>query len=745
MKRNTSTTSDRAGTSKEEDNLPDISALAHSDNGIASVSLDEDLKKINEKKLKSDLVAWMKSNYAQMRDDMESLKRQWYLNMAFYNGKQYADIVDNKFFKDIPAPAKRVRLVINRIKPAVRTEIARLTSQDPTAEVVPATSDQSDINAAKAAHQVYLSSSETKNLKTKVVNTTFWSALCGVGYMKTTWNPGIKNEYPDGQVAMGDLEFTPLSPFHVLVPDITAIDIEDQPYVFNVFTRPLGWVKERWGDVIPKDHSPSHIGMTEIMDESHLNVDSGQKKKADSCLVIEAWFKPGGCKHLPQGGMVTLVDDFIVQFSDKGMPYAHGEYPFAKLESVPSGTYYTTSMVEDLIPPQRELNRVRSQMVEARNKMANPGYLFDKGSIDPNKFTNQVAQMVEVMPGMRTPTPLQMPEIPGYVQNEQEWLLRDIEDISGQHQVSKGNTPAGVTAATAIQFLQEQDNSYMSTAFDSMAAFQKKIGKHIIQLFIQYADSERLIKVTGKNGAVDAQWLRGSDIRSGTDLRIEDGSGLPQSKAARVAMFMDMMSRGLIPAEMGLELMNLPHMNDYWEITKIDQNQAQRENVQLANQDPEQFIQDRALREQQKQAMLMQMGFMPGDEMENPEAAMIASQFDAPILRVNDFDNHEVHIEEHNRFRKSQEFETLDPVLQEEMGRHVAAHEQAMQQKLLEQAFFQNGGAPNPEQAMMEQMAMGDPNADPNAPVEESGEGAGNQFSDIPTNPDAAVDTTQPV
>ena len=693
-------------TSKAWDSLQKLGA-SQGDKEVVDPGMQSQLDEIKLAELKKNLIKWAKEKYVEMKGSSATVRAQMELNLSFFNGDQYVELRGSKLVQ-VPPTKKRLRLVINRIKPVIRTELARLTSQDPTAEVVPATSEDADIIAARAAEQVYLSTKTRKNLKKTMTDAAFWSTTCGLGYVKTSWNKDVVVAMPNDLEAKGDINYMAVSPFHVYVPDLTVTDIEDQPYLINVMAKPVDWVQARWADILPEGMKPTVMGMSEIFDSSRMNTAGGTQDKPDSHLIMEVWVKPGGNKYLPNGGMFTMVDDNIVVLSEK-MPYDHGEYPFAKLESVPSGTYYTTSVIEDLIQPQKQLNRNRSQIIETGNLLGSPGYTYHRGAIDPNKMTNQLGQMIEVTPGMEAPMPLTLPPMPAHLAQMTEEFLRDIEDLSGQHQVSKGNTPSGVTAATAIQFLQEADNSYMSTSFDSMEMVHQKIAKHTIALFIQLVDSERLIKVIGKDGQASEQLLRGSDIKTGTDIRVEAGSGLPESKAARIAMIMDMMSRGALDPQMGFELMDLPHMKDYWEITKRDQRQAQRENIQLSRVDPAKLAEERQMREQMKAQALAEMGMTIDDVEMEPQAAMLAAQYDMSVLTVNDWDNHEAHIEEHNNFRKGQEFEGLPPEIQEEFARHIAQHEQMMQEAMFNQIMKDQMQGVDPEQ-----MAE-DPSVDPNA------------------------------
>lgn len=49
-----------------------------------------------------------------------------------------------------------------------------------------------------------------------------------------------------------------------------------------------------------------------------------------------------------------------------------------------------------------------------------------------------------------------------------------------------------------------------------------------------------------------------------------------------------------------------------------------------------------------------------------------------PLVPVNTWDNHQVHIEVHNRFRKTQAFEVLSDPIKRQFELHVQMHAQAL-------------------------------------------------------------------
>lgn len=705
---------------------------------------DEEIRLSYDELVENDKLAeWVMKCYNRCKEDMTGIRNQWYLNLAFYKGDQYVQMIRGKLIHT-PPMSGRVRMRINRIRPAARTEIARMTSQKPTATVLPASADDDDILAAEAGEAVWEMVSEEKDIQSKLIQAAFWGFNTGIGYLKAEWDSskptGQKTEM--GETVLGDHVYTAPTPFHIFVPDGLEQDIEDQSYVIHTFTKTLEEVREAWGDKIPANKAPTVRSTSEILQSAYLNMPgNSQAAKPDSCLVMECWVKPGATPLLPKGGLVIVVDDVVVYKDTEGIPFEHGQYPFAKIDMVPSGGYFSTSPIEDLIPIQKEINRNRSHQIETRNLAGKPGYTYYEGSLDPNKWRSKPGQLIGLKPGFNPPTPLALPQLPQHISEEHQNLLRDFEDISGQHQVSKGSAPSGVTAATAISFLQEQDESYMYTVYYSIEKAMQKIAHQTLMNSVQYWDEPRLVRSVGRDNPFSAKLLTKAELKGGTDIRMDTGSAMPVSKAARNALFMDLMSRGLIDAQKGLEYMNLPNMRKYYDDIKVDEKHATRENLKLRSVGIEELEEVAQQVQMQKMEYLMANEFITEDGQPDEEAArnsiegaQALDSFDKPILPVNDWDNHEVHIFIHEKFMKSQAFEVLPELLQQEFIKHVQEHKNIGLSAQLTQ-MMQNGTSGgqnvqdesgNPGGFDMAAMMGGG-----GAPMESNNAGGANQFSGI--------------
>ena len=620
------------------------------------------------------IVVWTKDKFSSIKNARVATERQWYLNLAFYFGKQNVTMlkpqISGAAFNTTtrlyvpPAPYYRSRPVINRIRPTIRTELAQLTGNRPNASVVPASADDRDMYAAMAGEQIYENLYIEHNLRNVIRRAMWWTCVTGVGFMKCYWDENKPYRDVQNPEAKGNICFSHETPFHVLLPDFREEELENQPFLIHAQAKSSDYVAMRFPTAIDGTplKQPSTNEASELIEDSFLNLVGTQNiNREQSVLVLEVWVKPGMTQMFPEGAFFTVVGDKIVQ-GMQGWPYSHGKYPFAKFDHIPGGKFYSSSLIEDLIPLQKEFNRTRGQIIEAKNRMAKPQLAAARGSIDASKITTEPGLVIFFTPGFQPPQPIPLTPLPAYVIQELDRIIADWNDISGQHEVTHGQVPPGVTAATAISFLQERDESKLSPTFDSLESGIEKIAQMALSYVVDFWDVPRIVKVTGPNGAFDAMAFKGSDLRGNLDIRVEGGSALPVSKAAKQALIMDLMKMGFIDPNKGLEIMDMGGINKLYEQIQVDQRQVQRENLRMSK------VTQKYLEEYNMQnAQMLQA---------DPNA--FDGNMPPLIVSVNSWDNHALHIEYHNTYRKSQSFENLPQETKALFEAHVQAHVQAM-------------------------------------------------------------------
>lgn len=609
------------------------------------------------------LIDWAKKNYTACKFARNTEERQWKFNLAMYNGLQYAELMRAGTLKgeilQKPARADENRETVNRVEPLVRTEMARILAQRPSASVLPASADDEDMFAAMAGEQVWESQYRNGKVHDVMTRAAFWLVITGNGFIRTTWDDV---SYDNNAEASGKICYDSVNPFNFFIPDVREEDIEKQAYVLNAYTKTPEWLRMAYPKELQGvDLTPNANAANEFLDETWLQIQGAKRPDPDQVIVYEYWVKPNSVEILPGGGHLVFVDGAMLAYTP-GFPYKHGEFPFAHMGHIPTGKFYRRSVLNSVNGLQKEYNKTRTQISRAATKMGNPQLLAQKGSISTARMSNQTGLIIEYKPGYERPTPMPMAEVPQYVQSSLDRVLVDIEDISGQHQVSKGNVPPGVTAATAISYLQEKDDSYLSLTYTSVESGMEKVARQTLSLAVEMWDVPRLIKTVGEDGSVDTLFLAGSDIENGTDIRVEPGSALPTSKAAKQAFVMDLMDRGYIPPQDGLEMLDIGDSQKMLDQLRSDKRQAQRENIRMKSIDPEMIMQDEG-----------QVDPMSGMPIPAP-----------PVISVNTWDNHKVHIEVHNRYRRGQAFEFLPDEVKAQFELHIQLHKQAMYQENIE-------------------------------------------------------------
>jgi len=258
--------------------------------------------------------------------------------------------------------------------------------------------------------------------------------------------------------------------------------------------------------------------------------------------------------------------------------------------------------------------------------------------------------MIPVQPGFEKPEYLRQPEMPMYVIQEFDRIQQDMDDISNQFEVAKGRTPPGVEAASAIAYLQEENDEVLYITIASIEDAVEGIGKQTLSLVQQFWTEEKIIDVVSRNNFQEAKLFKISNIGGNTDFRIESQSMAPKSRAARQAFIVDLMDKAVLTPDQGLKYLQMSETNRLYDDMQVDARHARRENIRMSS----------------------------GED-----------------VQLNPFDNHAVHLYEHEIYMKSQEYESLDEDTKMIFLNHHMTTKMMLQGQMMEQASM---GAPPEEE-----------------------------------------------
>lgn len=607
--------------------------------------------------LPQEVAEWGEKEFAKAHDARQTLERQWLLNLAFYYGKQWVTWGPNiGTFSRLSEPKSapwRVRLTVNKIQPYVRREMARLSSQKPRGFVLPISSDEEDRSAARVAESLLDFLHEELEVDAVMDLADWWSCIAGCAFLKVRFSDEVDTRTNQP----GKLSVDVIRPFDIYVPDLEETRIREQHWVAHVQSMTIEEIRDIWGVDVTPDSQSSEV------DAKVRNVMSvfNQSKGDDYAVVKEFWIRP--CKYYPGGLVFAICNGKLLPFEaptrvepemdeETGMPvieppeqdmpdgciewpYGHGRLPFISRGHTMSGRFYDTSFVEQLISLQREYNRTRSQIIENKNITSRPQWAMVAGSVERSQLTTEPGAVIEHAPGFPAPAPIQSPMLPNYVIEHVKLTASEMDEIASQNEVSKGSVPPGVEAATAIAYLQERDDSALTYGVRNKERAFQEMGQQLLALITEYWDTPRIVRVVGQNEVFDSFTLKGTDLRDNTDYRVVTGSGTPVSRAAQKAEIMEYVKTGIVPGAKALRMLGMPDVAALIEEIERDLVQAGRENLMMTK---------------------------------------------GQMAMVEVWHDHVAHLDEHDSFKKREEYEHLDQQLKDMIRFHDYQHMQQLAQ-----------------------------------------------------------------
>lgn len=588
----------------------------------------------------------------------------WQLNLAYTQGHQW--LYWNNGRLDKPRLENhRVMITDNRIIGIVRQELAKMTKQKPAWQVIPTTALDEDTQAARTGEKVLDFLWRHLLMRTKLTDALLWSRITGTGVWKVYWDsakgehvqiltdqegqpvihgetggPMRPHEMHDEQgqlpagisektLATGDVHVEVISPFELL-PDPGAKVFEDCEWLIHETVKSSEYVQQHYGVALDPDTEvgpgPTESRMFPVLE--------GGTSSYRGVKLREYWCKPNSTH--PEGRRAVWAKGKML---DEGSnPYV--ELPFVMFKGIPMpGRLWPSSIVEQLRGPQTGLNKILSQIVENAQRIGNPAILKSKQANVQYSGVPGEEILFDDTTQNAIPSYLIPPNMPQYVLQQVERYEASMQEISGQHEVSNAQVPAGVKAASAINLLQEADDTRLGPAIYDMEETLGRAGTMLLKLVAQYYTDERTILIAGEDHALDATIFRGAALRGNTHVEVQAGSAFPKSKAARQAAIQDMLSlyfqyqgqHEMNKRQLGKVLRDLEAggLEKLFGDLSVDESQINRENQQLAQTEP---------------------------------------------LPINVFDNHEAHIEGHTEFQKGPTYPLLGPQVGELFEKHVAEH-----------------------------------------------------------------------
>jgi len=643
----------------------------------------------------------IKEDVKEAENDASMRLDKWLERMAFYRGLHYT-VAGGEFHIDIDDPIGEAREVHNFIPAFVKAAVATRIQHFPNPQVPAIDGNQTSLARAMSTERLLKSFVDDDILAgEEFIRALTSSAIVGGAWLKVYWDPfsgkaiPAERETEDIELDDGFGGIITETIERELEKDVFGAEIPVKAFegqikvalvdLFDGWRDPAAskpsemryWVhrkirpaeelqrrfpKDMWGKKIT--WAGGHLDglwsqkQSVMSSEMENNIGGAGSEDADGrrnslTTVYEYWGAP--TEEYPNGIMCFFSNQHILYLGP--CPYVPARIPVTFLpgDNIVPGGFFPDGVVENLIAPQKTLNRSESKIRETLDRMLNPHILVPHASdVDEEIFGEVGGQVIKYNAGY-PPHILHSPEVPSSMFNISSSMIARMREISTYSDISRGDVPGRVESGRAIAFLQENENNirtadvklYKKAVLDAM--------KHCLWLSRQFYQEGRLIRTLGEDSwtlyefqAEDYDW----DI----DLAPEPFSGAPNSRALRWAETIEAFQMGLYDDDR-------PGSKDVRKILEID-------HAERSTMDKDSIHRDRA-------------------RMENDQALQRSKgKYMGPINPVREFHDNEIHLEEHNHFRNTQEYLDLTPEARAMLDAHCEEHEEFLEKQM--QNFAQN-------------------------------------------------------
>lgn len=254
-------------------------------------------------------------------------------------------------------------------------------------------------------------------------------------------------------------------------------------------------------------------------------------------MVHTFWHKP--TKYFPEGCKITWCDDMILEWID--FPYADGELPFDDDKDIEvEGEFWGRPYVINIEQLYKVNNSLISGMARNHGVLSAPKVMFPEGSVDVKSLNNEYSALQ--YRGAIKPEILQHQYVNSGEIEFQKYLQSRMGELSSNFDISRGVVPPGVTAASAIRYLDEQE---LQRAQPSIAKRNKRI-LNITRKFISRMSQgykvtdERTVRLVGENNQFIIKSFKKLALDSIADIKLENTSALADTKTGAIADIIDL-------------------------------------------------------------------------------------------------------------------------------------------------------------------------------------------------------------
>lgn len=536
--------------------------------------------------------------WSNAREQRRRLDWRWFIYDLWVLGEHYTryDRNTQQIYTQVRERGKP-RVTVNKIYSTLRAIRNYTVRNKPRAESVPVDIDPENIKEARNVNKLMDYWHERLQLRFKL-KASVWHALkYSIGFWQVLWDE-------DANDGAGEIVVNVVDPFDLYI-DPVATDPSNARYIIMAVRRSV--------EDIQNDPKYDHKETAKIKGDNKIAASDLKARlvrhergtpmvsedEEATAIVKEYWLKEQeGPEDIPRIRIVTMAENYIIRDELTDL----WQMPFFKLPSdINPLQMYGIGWVRNMVPLNRQLNRLESQLAEYNDLMNRGRFVMDKGA-GVRVIYNENGQIIEKKRGYNV-TQQAITPLSSAIYNQIANHIVYIEDMGGAHDASLGRIPTGAQSGVAIEALQLGDANNLAELTENMENFLENVYEYMLAMAAtkyQFARNITPMTQSGEREVVrvigeEAITLEGEEeppedttvIRKKNIVDVKMTSWLANTGFVRREILKELYQLGVIDQQTLLEGYQIGSVADIIERTKKEAAEEQGQRVEEEGQTAE--------------------------------------------------------------------------------------------------------------------------------------------------------------
>lgn len=496
-------------------------------------------------------LAWLRQNFDNAQQAAHSRFITYRRYHALYKGIHWRHFDSRDTQRDIEYTQRKPRHVVNFIHEFTEARVSQAARLKSSVVAIPSHDEISDINNAKAVK--LLISARDEEIDMELIDQALdrikfiygcsfafvmWDS--DVGPIHPAWeriNDRYKDEKMPSSLAkrlrkvpkrVGDVEIWAIGPDRVF-PELGKNDWKKIDHVDLIDWVHIEELKAEY---------PEKKAFIMENTRDFYEYEFSELTRPQSYVMVRYFFHRK-TKFLPQGAYLKYTDDVILEMGP--YPYDEDDLPFIYDDDI---TIYNElwgrSFIGNIEQQQRMYNNLQSGVARDLGIGSAPKWMMPKGSVQISNLNNEFT-IVEYT-GAIPPQLVSSNPVSRNVFEAQDRLEDKMSKMAQIYDISRGKIPKGITANSALRFLDEQESQRaapMETKRKRRVLKTKRKQLRRMQQFYKKTDN-RMIKTLGENNEYLIESFADADFSKIYDIKLQNSSSLPNTKSGRISTIIDL-------------------------------------------------------------------------------------------------------------------------------------------------------------------------------------------------------------